>query len=148
MMTATPSSLPTPADSMAPADRAAFDQTTTAVRDLEGMVKRGVLTNPAKPEDGDATSKCAAIEESRPRLDVLVDPDTKKLVADSRRLCSFEVPLLNADHALKQVTISPSQASRQLMCKYASKDIDKARAVKPGDRRVRDLDARFTRSCR
>ena len=147
MMTATPSSLPTPADTMSPPDRAAFEQTKSAVADVEGMVKRGVLTNPDKPEE-DAAAKCAAVEDARARVEALADPEAKKVAADARRLCAFEVPVMTADHALKQVTISPSQASRQLMCKYAQKDIDKARAVKPGDRRVRDLDARFTRSCR
>jgi hypothetical protein len=58
------------------------------------------------------------------------------------------VPILSADKTLKQVTVSPSQASRQLMCKYASKDLDKAKKEKPNDRRVRDLDGRFTRACR
>lgn len=144
----TPSSLPTVADTMSPADRAAFEETKTTVRDLEAMVKRGTLTNPDKPDDGDANMKCGSIEPNRARLEALPDPDAKQLVADERRLCLLEVPLISADKTLKQVTISPSQASRQLMCKYASKDIDKARKEKPGDRRVRDLDARFARACR
>jgi hypothetical protein len=145
---ALPSTLPPVADTMSPADRAAFEQTKTTIADLEGMAKRGVLTNPDKPEDGDAATKCGAVESSRPQLEALVDPDAKKLVADSKRLCSLEIPIISADKALKQVTISPSQASRQLMCKFASKDIDKARKEKPSDRRVRDLDARFARACR
>lgn len=147
MMTATPSSLPAPADTMSPPDRAAFEQTKDAVHALEAMVKRGVVTNPDKPEE-DANAKCASIEEARPRVEALADPDAKRLAADSKRLCSLEVPVINADQALKQVTISPSQASRQLMCKYAQKDIDKARAFKATDRRVRDLELRFSRSCR
>jgi hypothetical protein len=145
---ATPSAAPTVADSMSPADHAAFDQAKTTVADLEGFVKRGVLTSPEKPEDGDAATKCSALESSRPRLEALADPDAKKLVADSKRLCSLEIPIISADKTLKQVTISPSQASRQLMCKFAAKDLDKARKEKPSDRRVRDLDARFARACR
>ena len=149
IMTVTPSSLPTPADTMSPPDRAAFEQTKDGVRDLEAMVKKGVVANPDKPEE-DANAKCASLDESRPRVEALSDrdPEAKRLAADSKRLCSLEVPVINADHTLKQVTISPSQASRQLMCKFAQKDIDKARAFKATDRRVRDLELRFSRSCR
>jgi hypothetical protein len=146
--TATPTSLPTVTDTMSPADRAAFEETKAAVRDLDAMVKRGTLTNPDKPDDGDANMKCGSLESSRAALEALQEPEAKVLVADERRLCFLEVPLISADKTLKQVTISPSQASRQLMCKYASKDIDKARKEKPGDRRIRDLDARFARACR
>ncbi len=144
----TPSSLPSVADTMSPADRAAFEESKATVRDLDAMDKRGAITNPDKPDDGDANMKCGSLESSRARLEALPDPDAKQLVAEERRLCSLEIPLISADRTLKQVTISPSQASRQLMCKYAAKDIDKARKEKPGDRRVRDLDARFARSCR
>ena len=140
--------IPNVADALSPADRAAVEEAKTTVRDLDAMVKRGVLTNPDKPEDGDANMKCGGLEPSRSRLEAMTDPEAKQLVAEERRLCSLEIPLISADKTLKQVTISPSQASRQLMCKYASKDIDKARKEKPGDRRVRDLDARFARSCR
>lgn len=139
---------PAPADTMKPADRAALTRAKATVGDLEMMVKKGVLTNPDKPDDGDASAKCAALEESHAQLEALADADAKKAVADTKRLCSLEVPILNADHALKQVTISPSQASHKLMCGFASKDIDKARRASATDRRVRDLDARFGRSCR
>lgn len=149
MPVATPTpATPVVADTMTPADRAAFEQAKTTAADLEGFVKRGVLTSPEKPEDGDAATKCGALESSRPRLEALADPEAKKLVADSKRLCSLEIPILSADKTLKQVTISPSQASRQLMCKFAAKDLEKARKEKPSDRRVRDLDARFARACR
>jgi hypothetical protein len=145
---ATPVPPPAPADTMSPPDRAAFEQTKAQLRELDAMVKQGVVTNPAKPDEGDATMRCGEVETNRPRLEALADPEAKALVAESKRLCSLEVPVLSADKTLKQVTISPSQASRQLMCKYASKDLDKARKEKPNDRRVRDLDARFTKACR
>jgi predicted small lipoprotein YifL len=148
VVTAAPVAPPPPADTMSPPDRAAFEQTKAQLRELDAMVKQGVVTNPAKPDEGDATMRCAEVESSRPRLEVLADPDVKALVAESKRLCSLEVPILSADKTLKQVTVSPSQASRQLMCKYASKDLDKAKKEKPNDRRVRDLDGRFTRACR
>ena len=143
-----PGGPPAPADTMSPPDRAAFEQTKAQLRELDAMVKQGVVTNPAKPDEGDATMRCGDVESNRPRLEALDDPEAKQLVGESKRLCSLEVPVLSADKTLKQVTISPSQASRQLMCKYASKDIDKARKEKPNDRRVRDLDARFTKACR
>ena len=145
---ATPSSLPAVVDTMSPADRKAFEESKATVRDLDAMAKRGSLTNPDKPDDGDANMKCGTLESSRARLEALPDPEAKQLVADERRLCSLEIPLISADKTLKQVTISPSQASRQLMCKYAAKDIDKARKEKPSDRRVRDLEARFAKACR
>lgn len=145
---AAPVVAPPPADTMSPPDRAAFEQTKVQVRELDGMVKRGVVTNPDKPDESDATMRCGDVESARPRLEALPDLEAKQLVAESKRLCSLEVPILSADKTLKQVTISPSQASRQLMCKYASKDLDKAKKEKPADRRVRDLDARFTRACR
>jgi len=148
VVTAAPVVPPPPADTMSPADRAAFEQTKAQLRELDAMVKQGVVTNPAKPDEGDATMRCGDVESARPRLEALPEPEAKQLVVESKRLCSLEVPILSADKTLKQVTISPSQASRQLMCKYASKDIDKAKKEKPADRRVRDLDARFTRACR
>jgi hypothetical protein len=140
-----------PADTMSPADRAAFEQAKTTVRDVEALVKRGSITNPDKPDEGDANTKCADLEAARPRLEALGDsahPEAKQLAADAKRLCNLEVPILSADKTLKQVTISPSQASRQLMCKYASKDLDKAHKEKASDRRVRDLDQRFAKACR
>ncbi len=153
-----PAALPTapqPVDPLSPADHALVDQTSDAVRDLDALVKKGVLTNPAKPEAGDIVMRCATIESSRPRLEALAgsgvaDPDgeLKNLVAETRRLCSLDVPLLNANHTLRQVSISPSQASRRLMCGFAQKDLEKARSAKPNDRRVRDLDVRVGTSCR
>ena len=148
VVTPAPVAPPPPADTMSPADRAAFEQTKTQLRELDAMVKAGVITNPAKPDEGDATMRCGDVEAARPRLEALPDAEAKVLVLESKRMCSLEVPILSADKTLKQVTISPSQASRQLMCKYASKDLDKAKKEKPGDRRVRDLDARFTKACR
>lgn len=148
VVVATPSSLPAVVDTMRPADRAAFEEAKGTVRDIDAMAKRGTLTNPDKPDDGDANMKCGSLESSRARLEALPDADVKQLLLDARRLCSLEIPVISADKTLKQVTISPSQASRQLMCKYAAKDIDKARKEKPGDRRVRDLDARFAKACR
>lgn len=141
---------PVPVDPLSPADHAAVDQTKEAVRDLDVLVKKGVLTDPAKPGEGDVVMRCTAIESARPRIETLPDADgeLKKLVAETRRLCSLEVPLLNCNHTLRQVSISPSQASRRLMCGFAQKDFDKARAAKPNDRRVFDLGQRLSQTCK
>lgn len=137
------------ADTMSPGQRATLEQAKASLAELAMMVKKGVLTNPDRPDDGDATTKCAALEESRPELVGIADAEARSAVAELTRLCSFEVPIVSADKALEQVTISPSQASRKLICGFASKDIEKARRhVKAGDRRVRDLEARYGKACR
>jgi hypothetical protein len=137
-----------PADTLSASDRAALEQAKITVAELEGLVKLHVITNPDKPDDIDATAKCAALEPSLPQLEGIDDPEATKAAGDAKRLCSLEVPLLGAEQALKQLVLSPSQASRKLMCGFASKDIGKARRASPGDRRVRDLDARYARACR
>jgi hypothetical protein len=137
-----------PVDPLSPSERAAADQAQAANRDLDSLVKRGILTDPDKPSEGDVVMKCASLDAIRARLEPLTDPDTQKLVAESRRLCSLEVPLLNANQTLRQVAISPSQASRRLMCGFASKDLERARASKPNDLRVRQLDMRYAQACK
>lgn len=138
---------PAPVDTVAAADRAALALTKDAVRDLKAMVKLGSPTNPDKPDE-DANMKCASIDGARSRVEALADPEAKPLLAEAERLCALDVPLMNADQALKQATLSPSQASRALMCGLAAKDLDKARRVKADDRRVHDIDARLTRACK
>lgn len=146
----TASAPPTPVDPLSPADHALVDQTRDAVRDLDALVNNGVLTDPAKPGEGDVVMRCTSIESMRPQLEALPDADgeLKKLAAETRRLCSLEVPLLNCNHTLRQVSISPSQASRRLMCGFAQKDFAKARTAKPNDRRVFDLGQRLSQTCR
>jgi hypothetical protein len=139
---------PIPTDTMSPADRAAFEKMKAGLADLDAMMKRGVLTKPEHPDEGDAHMKCTALDSSRSRVETLADPEAKKMMTDFQRLCSYEVPLLNADHALKQLAVSGSQASHRLMCGMASQDLEKARAVKPHDRRVRELDGRLGRLCK
>ena len=133
---------------MPPADRAALDQTKVLVQELEALVKRGALTSPDRPDDVDATEKCSVGEPARRRVEALGDPEATKLATDLRRLCAYDVPLVSADHALKQLSLSPSQASRRLMCGIAAKDLDTARAAKNADRRLRDIDARWAHSCK
>ena len=62
---------PPPVDPLSPADHALIDQTTEAVRDLDALVKKGVVTDPAKPEAGDVTTRCTSVEGARPRLETL-----------------------------------------------------------------------------
>jgi hypothetical protein len=112
------------------------------------MVKRSSVTLPDRAEDGDATAKCAELEPKLKELEGLNDPEADSLVTRAKRLCGLEVPLLNADLALKQVTNSPSQASRKLMCGFAQTDLSRARRTSPADRRLRDMDTRFARACR
>jgi hypothetical protein len=140
---------PVPVDPLSPADHALIDQTKGELRDVEALVKRGLLTDPAKP-DGDVTTRCTSIEGARPKLETLPDADgeLKKIIADTRRLCSFEVPLLNCNHALRQASLSPSQASHRLMCGFAQKDFDKVRKEKPNDRRTFELGQRFSTTCK
>ena len=149
---------PAPADPFGPAEHALVLQANEAVRDLDALVKRGVLSDPEKPDAGDITTRCASIEGARPRLEALsseataldagADSELRKLVAECKRLCLLEVPLLNANHALKQASLSPSQASRRLMCNLAQKDLEKARSTRASDRRIRELDARIRAACR
>jgi len=141
----TPGSLP---DSMSAADRAAFTKTKELVADLEGLVKKSALTHADRPDEPDATTKCASNEDARKKLALAADPEAKKVAIEAERLCSLDVPVISADKALKQLAGSSSQASHLLMCGLAKKDIDRARATKASDRRVRDLDARFAQACR
>lgn len=145
-----PAPVPAPASppTTPPADRAALDQTKALVQELEALVKRGALTSRDKPDDVDATEKCSAGEPARRRLETLADPEATKLATDLHRLCAYDVPLVSADHALKQLSLSGSQASRRLMCGIAAKDLDTARAARNPDRRLREIDARWARACK
>lgn len=139
-----------PVDPLSPPDRALVVQTTNAVHDVDALVKKGLLTDPAKTGEGDANAQCATFETSRARLETLPDADgeLKKLIADTKRLCSLEVPILNCNAALQQASRSPSQASKRLMCGLAQKDFDKARTAKPLDRRIFDLGQRLSTTCK
>ncbi|HSO37706.1 MAG TPA: hypothetical protein VLT33_34505 [Labilithrix sp.] len=139
-----------PPDPLTAADHALVDQTTTGVRNLDALVKKGVLTDPAQPGEGDVTARCTTLEEASPKLAALPDADgaLKKLVAETRRLCSFEVPILDANHTLRQLNVATSQASQRLVCGLARKDFDKARKEKPNDRRVFELGQKLGAACK
>jgi len=114
--------------------------------DIQWMVHNGVTVNRKKPGDGDITTKCEAIEnmKSSPGHN---DPEMKKAIEDAEALCAFDVPLLTASEALDHLRGMPSQASRILTCDAAKRDLDKARQVKPKDRKLAGLDAKRHHLC-
>ncbi|MBX3187774.1 MAG: hypothetical protein KF819_12195 [Labilithrix sp.] len=143
---------PPPPASAAPvvadSDRVALEQAKQHLADVESMVVRGVFTDPQKPEDGDAKMKCGNLESLRPRLEAMpTDPEIQRLLEREKRACGFDVPLLAAKAALDQERYSSSQASRLLTCTVASREIAKARSTKIDDKRLREVDARYRRTC-
>lgn len=145
--TATASAAATATASAAPPPDPSVDRAKEAFSAIESDVARGVLKDKTHPDDPDAVARCAELDDLRPKLEARPEPDAKRILDDSQKLCASDVPILSATETLRQVTISPSQASRRLMCKYAQKDIAKARAWSASDRRVRELDQRWQRVC-
>lgn len=139
-----------PADPLSPADHALIDQSATGVKNLDALVKKGLTNDPATPGEGDLTARCTTLEEASPKLAALPDADgsLKKLTVEIRRLCSFEAPIIDANHALKQLNVATSQASQRLVCGLARKDFDKARKERPNDRRVFELGQRLATGCK
>lgn len=141
-----PTAPPKPVDPLSPKDRALVDRTKANVREVDALVKKDTVA-----ENGvDASQKCATIEEARERIVTLpdADGDLAALVAETRRLCSFEVPVLSANAALKQAGFASSQASHKLVCDLAQKEFAKARAAKPNDRKIFDLGSRLSTTCK
>lgn len=130
------------------ASRAATERAKQLLGDIQWMVARGVTVNPEKPGDGDAVSKCEAIEASRTNRAASADPEHAKTLEQATELCSFDVPLLTAKDALEQLRRSTRPSSRQLGCDVAVREIDKARKFRPDDTRVRDLNARRKAACK
>lgn len=139
-----------PADPLSPADHALIDRAATGVKNLDALVKRGLTNDPSMPGEGDLTARCATLEDASPRLTALPDADgsLKKLTAEIRRLCSFEAPIIDANHALRQLNVATSQASQRLVCGLARKDFDKARKERPNDRKVFELGQRLATGCK
>jgi len=139
-----------PADPLSSADHALIDKSTTGVKNLDALVKRGLTNDPAMPGEGDLTARCATLEDASPRLTALPDADgsLKRLTAEIRRLCSFEAPIIDANHALRQLNVATSQASQRLVCGLARKDFDKARKERPNDRKVFELGQRLATGCK
>ncbi|MDB4947062.1 MAG: hypothetical protein JWP97_6596 [Labilithrix sp.] len=141
-----PPAPPRPVDPLAPRDRALVERTKANVREVDALVKKETVA-----ENGvDAGQKCEAIEEARDRIASLPDDagDLATLLAETKRLCSFEVPILSANAALKQAGFASSQASHKLVCDLAQKEFLKARAAKPNDRKTYDVGSRLSQTCK
>ena len=141
---------PPPVDPLSAADHALIDRSMTGVKNLDALVKKGLVTDPAQPGEGDLSARCSTLEDASPKLAPLPDPDgtLRKLTSEIRRLCSFEAPIIDANHALKQLNVATSQASQRLVCGLARKDFDKARKERPNDRKVFELGQRLAAGCR
>ena len=120
---------------------AARERAAALLADIRWMVSKGVTTNPAKAGEGDLASKCDSVEPMR-----AAHPDPA--LDEARALCAFDVPLVTANEAIARLHMSPSQASRRLHCDVASREIARARAVKPNDARVRKAEAQRIEACR
>lgn len=114
--------------------------------DIQWMVTHRVTVNRKKPGDGDITTKCEEIEKVK-SSPAASDAEMKKVLEEAEAVCAFDVPLLTASEALDHLQGMPSQASRILTCSAAGHDLDKARAVKPKDRKLLGLDARRRQLC-
>jgi len=136
---------PSPANA---AEHAAFEQAKRSLADIEGMVARNAVKDPAHPGEDDVRARCEAIEATTPKLAGRDDAETKAFLEQLKKTCSLDVPLLTATEALDQLRFASSQASRRLVCNLAEKDLAKARAYKPNDKRVRALDGRFKSACK
>lgn len=139
-----------PADPLGPADHALIDQSTVGVKNLDALVKKGLVNDPALAGEGDLSARCTVLEEASPKIAALPDADgtLKKLTSEIRRLCSFEAPIIDANNALKQLNVATSQASQRLVCGLARKDFDKARKERPNDRKVFELGQRLANGCK
>ncbi len=139
-----------PPDPLSPADHALIDRSTASARNLDTLVKKGHVNDPALPGEGDLSARCSALEDASPKLAALPDADgnLKKLTTEIRRLCSFEAPIIDANQALKQLNVATSQASQRLVCGLARKDFNKARKERPNDRKVFELGQRLANGCK
>jgi hypothetical protein len=130
-----PGRLRPPLDAAATA--AAIERARRELSDLRWMIAHDVTVNRAKAGDGDASTKCDAALTARKSLRPESEVELKKILDEMSALCAFDVPVVTAIEALDQLRYSPSQASRKLMCEVAARELERARAVRPGDRRPR-----------
>jgi hypothetical protein len=133
-------------DARALAEAAARARVLATIEDLKWMVEHHASVNPAKAGEGDISTKCDAVQSELARP--IEDPDTRALLDGAAALCAFDVPLLQASEALDHLRFGTSQASHALMCNVARVELDKARAVKPRDGKLRALDARRATACK
>jgi hypothetical protein len=117
-----------------------LDAALMAYADLESLVASNTV--------GDSASRCAQIDSARPSLEKRPEPEVHKFLDDAKKVCGYDVPLVDASDALDQLARPGSQASVQLSCNVAARDLEKARAQKTDSTaKLRDVDARFHRLC-
>ena len=130
------------------ADRATFDAAKKTLAEVQALVAKNVVKDPAKSDDSDAKTKCESLDAMLPKLEPhATDGDVQGFLESTKKVCGFDVPLLTATDALDSLRNHPSQASRRLMCNIAQKEIGKARATKPSNGRVHAADERWRRTC-
>jgi hypothetical protein len=130
-----------------PATLQAIERSRQWLEDLRWSVEHKTTVNPTKAGEGDADTKCDAVAAARDGLTEASDPAYRKNLDDAAALCAFDIPLVRAHEALDRLRFSPSQASHLLQCNVAGRELDKARAVKPRDGLLRQLDARRANLC-
>jgi hypothetical protein len=130
-----------------PATLQAIERSQQWLDDLRWSVEHKSTVNPKKAGEGDADSKCDAVAAAREGLTDDADPTYQKNLDDAAALCAFDIPLVRAHEALDRLGYTPSQASRLLQCNVSRRELDKARAVKPHDRLLLQLDARRANVC-
>lgn len=131
----------------AAANVAATERARQLVSDLRWLVAHNVTQNPAKAGEGDASTKCSSVQSSQKSLGADPNPELKKLLDEAATLCAFDIPLTTAVEALDQLRFSPSQASRKLMCDVATRELERARTIRPRDPRLRSVSARRKEAC-
>jgi hypothetical protein len=145
---APPPPVPDAGSGAAATSAAAIERSKRWLGDLRWMVDHKVTVNPDKAGEGDAASKCDAVEEASSGLGNDADAAYRKNLEDAAELCAFDVPLVTAREALDRLAFSPSQASRLLQCNVARREIGIARAKRPNDPRARQLEARRVNLCK
>lgn len=128
-------------------DRADVEKATALFEEIEDLANKGTLKDAAKPNDPDAQARCATFDTMRAKLEKRPEPEVKTMLDSEKKVCGFDVPLLVAEDGIKQLGFSGSQASKQLSCNVIQRELEKARAVKADDPKVRSLDGRYHSIC-
>ncbi len=124
-----------------------LDDAKAAFAAIEWDVAHNAIKDKTHPDEPDAVARCAQLDDLRAKLEARPEPEARQILDESKKLCSFDVPLLNANETLRQLNVATSQASRRLVCKYAQKDIAKAKAFDASSHRVREIEQRWGRAC-
>lgn len=120
-----------------------------ALKQASETVKRLVAEkralDPDHPERGNLMV-CQGINGAE--LDPKLPADVKASAEEAKKLCAFEVPLLWIDELLKRKDEMKVDGGAQMMCGMAQKQLDKAKASKPADPRVKDAETRIKQACK